>query len=163
MKEILFIVPPNIRYDDYVAPASNVKVTQKKGGKFGAIITDMPLGVLSLSAYVKKYAAAHTRLVDFNVVFNRLEDFNFKSFFDFFDDFFVIMLKSNWHRTLYVFLRYFLRLIKTCWISHISVALFGRTLLLWLAVVYQLICIDRYLVKVRILTRFVLVKEKGLF
>lgn len=84
MDRILFIVPPNIRYDDFVAPPKNVKVISKKSGDFGVIITDIPLGVLSLSAYVKKHTCAETRLVDFNIVLNKQETFTFHSFEDFF-------------------------------------------------------------------------------
>ena len=70
MEKILFIVPPNIKYEDFINPPSNVKVAQNKNGcKFGVVITDMPLGVLSLSAYVKNFSDARTKLVDFNIEF----------------------------------------------------------------------------------------------
>ena len=88
MEKILFIVPPNIKYEAFVAPSANVKVAQNKnGGTFGVVITDMPLGVLSLSAYVKKLANTQTKLVDFNVVLNKLISFEYNSFSDFFRDY----------------------------------------------------------------------------
>jgi len=87
MDNILFIVPPHIKYDDFVKPAFNVRMVSKKSGEFGAVITDIPLGVLCLSAYVKKHTAAETKLVDFNIVLNKLESFEFRSFGEFFRDF----------------------------------------------------------------------------
>ncbi|MEW6102083.1 MAG: cobalamin-dependent protein, partial [Candidatus Omnitrophota bacterium] len=84
MDKILFIVPPNITYDDFINPPDNVKTISKESGDYGAVITDIPLGVLSLSAYVKKFVAAETRLLDFNVSLNRLERFEFHSFKEFF-------------------------------------------------------------------------------
>ncbi len=86
MDKILFIVPPNIKYEDFVNPPDNVKMVSKKSGNFGTVITDMPLGVLSLSAYVKKFTTTQTRLVDFNIVLNKLENFGFPSFAEFFHD-----------------------------------------------------------------------------
>lgn len=80
----MFIIPPNIRYEAFVNPAHNVKAVQKKSGVFGAVITDMPLGVISLSAYVKKFTPTQTRLIDFNIELNKLNDFGYGSFADFF-------------------------------------------------------------------------------
>jgi len=86
MDKVLFIVPPNIKYGAFVNPPDNVKMVQKRSGNFGAVITDMPLGVLSLSAYVKN-AATQTKLLDFNIVLNKLDDFTFGSFNEFFRDY----------------------------------------------------------------------------
>jgi len=85
-ERILFIVPPNITYAAYTAPASNVKVVTQKKKAFGAVVTDMPLGPLSLSAYVKKHTSADSRLIDFNVVLNQLQDFDYGSFRDLFKE-----------------------------------------------------------------------------
>lgn len=85
--KILFIVPPNINYEDFINPSYNARVVQKKDGSYGSVLTDMPLGVLSLSVYVKKHIAVETRLIDFNIVFNKLECFEFHSFADFFRNF----------------------------------------------------------------------------
>lgn len=94
MKKILFITPPNINYSDFVNPSRNVKAVSRKSGEFGAVITDMPLGVLSLSAYVKKYSLVQTKLIDFNIVLNKqsfssnkLENFAFPSFAEFFQNY----------------------------------------------------------------------------
>ncbi len=88
MDNILFIVPPNIKFDAFVNPSYNVRAIRRKNGVFGSVLTDMPLGVLALSAYVKRHAAVVTELVDFNVVLNQLESFDFPSFADFFRDYF---------------------------------------------------------------------------
>ncbi len=60
MERILFIVPPNISYGAYTQPPSNVKIASRSGKSFGAVVTDMPLGPLSLSAYLKKHTDALT-------------------------------------------------------------------------------------------------------
>jgi len=87
MANILFIVPPNINYEDFVNPPDNVKTVSRQSGNFGAVITDMPLGVMSLSAYLKKFTPVQTKLVDFNVVLNKLDNFGFRSFQEFFSDY----------------------------------------------------------------------------
>ena len=87
MNKILFILPPHISFDNFINPSYNERTVLKKSGKYGSVLTDMPLGVLSLSAYVKKYSAAETRLVDFNTVLNKMESFEFPSFTELFHDF----------------------------------------------------------------------------
>ncbi len=92
MERVLFIVPPNVNYEDFINPPENVKSKLKKSGIFGSVITDMPLGVLSLSAYIKKNAITETKLIDFNIFLNKLESFEFHSFKEFFYD---VLLKSK--------------------------------------------------------------------
>lgn len=87
-EKVLFIVPPYLRYYDYVNPQFNAKSVQKKNGRFGSLPTDMPLGILSLSSYIKKHADADVKLIDFNIVLNKLERFEYASFNDFYHDFF---------------------------------------------------------------------------
>ncbi len=87
MDKILFIVPPYITFNDFINPSYNVRVIPKKNGNYGNVYTDMPLGLLSLSAYVKKHAAVETRLMDFNIVLNKMDSFEFHSFVEFFRDF----------------------------------------------------------------------------
>lgn len=84
VERILFIVPPHIKFENYVNPSSIATTTQKKGVKYGSVSTDMPLGVMSLSAYLKKYAEVETRLIDFSVALNKLDRFAHCSFSDFF-------------------------------------------------------------------------------
>lgn len=84
MDKILFIVPPHINFNDFINPSYNITTQQKKYGNYGNVSTDMPLGILSLSAYVKKLAAVETKLLDFNIVLNKMERFEFQSFAEFF-------------------------------------------------------------------------------
>jgi radical SAM superfamily enzyme YgiQ (UPF0313 family) len=92
MEKVLFIVPPCIRYEDFVHPTSNARFRDKNGKQFGNVLADMPIGVMSLSSYIKKHISdIETKLVDFNIVLNKLEDFTYKSFKEFFKD----ILKQN--------------------------------------------------------------------
>lgn len=87
-ERILFIVPPNITFHEFVFPASNVKHVNKAEGRiFGSVITDIPLGPLSMSAYIKKYIDVETWLIDFNVTLNRDDSFDYNSFKDYFYSF----------------------------------------------------------------------------
>lgn len=83
---LLFLVPPNITYKSFVAPQGNVKVATRGTRTYGTVVTDMPLGPLSLSAYARKNADVTTRMVDFNVVLARSRDFDYRSFKEFFSD-----------------------------------------------------------------------------
>jgi radical SAM superfamily enzyme YgiQ (UPF0313 family) len=78
--KILFVVPPNIAFQDFVAPPANVKVQQHRGRTYGSVITDMPLGIISLSAYLRNHIEIETRAIDFNVALNKLELFKWPSF-----------------------------------------------------------------------------------
>ncbi|MDD5285982.1 MAG: radical SAM protein [Desulfuromonadaceae bacterium] len=89
MEKILFIVPPNNKLDDIINPPANVRAIIKKGGNYGSLLTDMPLGVLSLSAYLKKESNVSTCLIDFNVLLNKLEDYDFKNFSEYFSRVFI--------------------------------------------------------------------------
>ncbi|MBF0416727.1 MAG: radical SAM protein [Magnetococcales bacterium] len=81
---ILFLVPPPIRYADYIHPAYNTK-TSHRGEKIrGNVVTDMPLGVLSMSSYVKAHQPVAVKLIDFSTILNKLVDFPFDSFEQFF-------------------------------------------------------------------------------
>jgi radical SAM superfamily enzyme YgiQ (UPF0313 family) len=87
MNRVLFIVPPHITHADFVNPPRNARIAHRKHGDFGSVLTDMPLGVLALSAYAKKHLPVETRLADFNVALNRLEEFSFGSFYEFFREY----------------------------------------------------------------------------
>lgn len=86
VEKILFVVPPVIRFESFVRPAFNERTVKKQSGDYGSVVTDMPLGALSLSAYLKKHAAVETRLVDFNIVLNALETFEYPGFIDLFEE-----------------------------------------------------------------------------
>jgi radical SAM superfamily enzyme YgiQ (UPF0313 family) len=83
---VLFFVPPAIRYEDFVHPTSNARFKSKNGKMFGNVLADMPIGVLSLSAYIKKFHTINSKLIDFNIVLNKISDFNYDSFKYFFKD-----------------------------------------------------------------------------
>ncbi len=68
-------------------PKHNVKAIKKKGGIFGSVSTDMPLGILSLSAYVKQHVQIETKLLDFTVVLNKLDSFEYGDFSSFFREY----------------------------------------------------------------------------
>ena len=87
INKILFIVSPNIAFNDFINPSYNSRVIKKEDGDYGNIYTDMPLGILSLSAYIKKHIAVETMLIDFNIVLNKLNNFEFNSFAEFFRGF----------------------------------------------------------------------------
>jgi len=84
MKKILFIVPPSKNFDDFATPMSNARIKFKNGKAFGHVVADMPLGVLSLSAYLKKDLDVDVQLIDFNVILNKIEEFEYVNFLDFF-------------------------------------------------------------------------------
>lgn len=86
MEKVLFIIPPYLDFDSFVQPAFNERTVTKKSGGFGSLATDMPVGVLSLSSYLKKKSSVEIKLIDFNIVINRIENFKYNSFKDLFRD-----------------------------------------------------------------------------
>ncbi|MGZ0076730.1 radical SAM protein [Methylomonas sp. YC3] len=96
---ILFVVPPPIRYVDYINPAYNTKSHQKNDGIFGNVVTDMPLGCLALSAYVKAHVPVICKLIDFSIELNKLNSFDFDSFDSFFYHFLSQPPVSNFNPT----------------------------------------------------------------
>ena len=93
MDKILFIVPPYISYSNYVNPAFNERIVTKKSGNYGSVVTDMPIGLLSLSSYLKKHKEIEIRLVDFNIILNKMDYFEYHSFVELFQD---VLLKKEW-------------------------------------------------------------------
>tara|TARA_B100000315_G_C14544705_1_gene572659 strand:- start:777 stop:1016 length:240 start_codon:yes stop_codon:yes gene_type:complete len=55
-QKILFLVPPNITFENLTDPPKNISTISKNNGKnqFGSLIADIPLGITSLNAYLKK-------------------------------------------------------------------------------------------------------------
>ena len=84
VRHILLIVPPNITFEAFARPSPNVRRIRKKTGDYGSLTTDMPLGLLCLSAYLKKSLPVKVSLVDCNVELNRSDAFQFESFKDYF-------------------------------------------------------------------------------
>ena len=83
MDTILFIVPPYVNFDSFVNPAFNDGTMVKKSGKYRNIVTDMPVGLLSLGSYVKKHTSVDIRVIDFNIVLFICYPFPFRVFITF--------------------------------------------------------------------------------
>ncbi|MFH1472020.1 MAG: radical SAM protein [Nanoarchaeota archaeon] len=94
MDKILFIIPPYMNFDSFVNPAFNERTTVKKSGIYGRIIAEMPLGVISMSAYLKKHITIETKLIDFNIILNNMEDFKYKSFSEMFQE---VLSTKEWN------------------------------------------------------------------
>jgi anaerobic magnesium-protoporphyrin IX monomethyl ester cyclase len=84
--KILFIVPPNITFEDFVNPPNNISTITKNKGKdqFGSLITDMPIGIISLSSYLKQKNNCKIKVIDFNVKLNQELSFTYNSFYEYF-------------------------------------------------------------------------------
>jgi len=89
MKKLTFIILPHLKFKDYVDPPIEHKEVKKKDGKrYGNLITDMPLGPLALSSFLKKNLDIQVKLLDFNVELNRLDTFLYNSYYDYFLEYF---------------------------------------------------------------------------
>ena len=97
MENILFVIPPYSSYEDFINPPVNTKHVLKDDGKYyGNLVTDMPLGILSLSGFLKKHIkSVRIELVDFNVVLSEIGSFDFKSYEEFFSNYLYNYLKDN--------------------------------------------------------------------
>jgi hypothetical protein len=90
MQRILFIVPPHLQISDFLEPTYNARIMERESGeKFGAVLTDMPLGPLSMSAYLKQNfnnEEIDVKVLDFNVELNHLKKWtwNRDSFYGYF-------------------------------------------------------------------------------
>lgn len=83
MKKVLFVVPMHITWDSFVKPEFyNVQVTKNDGKAYNIPRTDLPLGPLSISAYLKKFQDVEVKLLDFNAEVNALTSVPFDSFKD---------------------------------------------------------------------------------
>jgi len=87
MDKILFIIPPYAKFDSFVNPDFNEGTITKGSRQYRSVATDMPIGLLSLSAYLKKYTAVEIKLIDFNILLNKMESFEYGSFVELFSDF----------------------------------------------------------------------------
>jgi anaerobic magnesium-protoporphyrin IX monomethyl ester cyclase len=81
---ILLIVPMHITFESFVNPPPNMRCTRKSDGRdYSLPPTDLPLGMLSISGYLKKHASVDIRLVDFNIRVAEIEHFDYANFCDF--------------------------------------------------------------------------------
>ncbi len=89
MDRILFIAPPHIKVGDFLTPRYNMRTAvRESGARFGAVLTDMPLGPLSISSYLKGQLGrdkVDVRVLDLNVSLNLVQkwEWNTQSFADF--------------------------------------------------------------------------------
>lgn len=89
MNKLTFLIPPYLQYKDYMNPTDVQKVIVKKDGKgYGNLVTDMPLGCLSLSSYLKQHVELETKLVDFNIEINERDSFDFDGYTSYFTEYF---------------------------------------------------------------------------
>lgn len=93
MVKILFIVPPHISINDFLSPAFNARSVAKGNGTYGSVLTEMPLGVLSMSAFLKGHHEVETALVDFNIILNKLDEFPYQSFAGLYQD---VLSSDTW-------------------------------------------------------------------
>ena len=82
--KVLFLVPMHISFDSFLNPDSNSRSYKKGDGKaYNSLATDLPLGALSMSAYLKKFIDVEAKLVDFNVELNLISEFNYKDHYEY--------------------------------------------------------------------------------
>jgi radical SAM superfamily enzyme YgiQ (UPF0313 family) len=97
MQKILFIVPPHLQISDFLEPTYNARIMERESGeKFGAVLTDMPLGPLSMSAYLKQKfnnEEIDVKVLDFNVELNHLKKWTWSR--DSFEGYFRNVLKQG--------------------------------------------------------------------
>tara|TARA_B100000131_G_scaffold295544_1_gene312653 strand:+ start:174 stop:1922 length:1749 start_codon:yes stop_codon:yes gene_type:complete len=84
MEKLLFIVPMHITMESFLNPGSNSRSYKKADGKdYNSLSTDLPLGPLSMSAYIKQFTDIEVKLVDYNVELNHVKEFPYTKFYDY--------------------------------------------------------------------------------
>lgn len=82
--KILMIVPMHITFESFTNPPPNTRSYRKQDGRhYNLPPTDLPLGMLSMSSYLKKHTVVDIRLIDFNVRVAEIERFDYENFCDF--------------------------------------------------------------------------------
>ena len=84
MTKLLFLVPMHISFESFLNPQHNSRNFKKSDGRiYNSLSTDLPLGPISMSSYLKKHREdLEVRLIDFNAEINSLDSFRYSSFFD---------------------------------------------------------------------------------
>ena len=83
MSKLLFLVPMHISFESFLNPQHNSRNFKKDDGKiYNSLSTDLPLGPISMSSYIKKHIDIDIRLIDFNAEINSLNSFPYSSFYD---------------------------------------------------------------------------------
>jgi radical SAM superfamily enzyme YgiQ (UPF0313 family) len=74
-RNVLLIIPPNITFEAFNSPTKNSKSWRHSNGKdYGVLITDVPLGILTISAFLKKEFNCNVRVIDFNTEIHKSWD-----------------------------------------------------------------------------------------
>ena len=88
LDNILFLIPMHITMDSFLNPGDNTRAYPKADGKYyDNPRTDLPLGPLSMSAYLKKFSNVNVKLIDFNVELIHVKEFKYEFFYDYCYDF----------------------------------------------------------------------------
>jgi anaerobic magnesium-protoporphyrin IX monomethyl ester cyclase len=86
--KLLLLVPMHISFESFLNPQHNSRNFKKSDGKiYNSLSTDLPLGPISMSAYLKKHINVDVRLIDFNAEVNSLDSFPYGSFYECCSDF----------------------------------------------------------------------------
>lgn len=82
----VFIIPPHVQFKQYINPSFNERRVLKRDGNYYAnLVTDMPLGPMCLSSWLKKHISdISVDLIDLNIHLNDLENFPYQSYYEFF-------------------------------------------------------------------------------
>jgi hypothetical protein len=74
-RNVLLIIPPNITFEAFISPTKNSKSWRHSNGKdYGVLITDVPLGILTISAFLKKEFNCNVRVIDYNTEIHKSWD-----------------------------------------------------------------------------------------
>lgn len=84
MPKLFFLVPMHISFESFLNPQHNSRNFKKKDGRiYNSLSTDLPLGPISMSSFVKKHKPdIDIRLIDFNAEINSLDSFPYSSFYE---------------------------------------------------------------------------------
>lgn len=81
MKKLLFVVPMHITWESFISPQYyNINIQKNDGKSYNIPRTDLPLGPISMSAYIKKFIEVDVKLIDFNAEVNALNKVPFNNF-----------------------------------------------------------------------------------
>lgn len=74
----------HITFESFINPPQNTRSFKKQDGRhYNLPPTDLPLGMLSISAFLKKNTAVDIQLIDFNVRVAEIESFDYEDFCSF--------------------------------------------------------------------------------
>jgi len=78
----------HISFESFTSPKNNHRKYIKNDGKeYSSLSTDIPLGPISMSAFIKKFIDIDVHLVDFNVEINHMDHFAYQSFEEYCHDY----------------------------------------------------------------------------